>query len=306
MVCSARRFPREPTRSRENTVHPHPLVSLAELLCAVTPLDGSLLVRVDEPPPVEPDDELILGTRPLDGHPRDALLGFVAPDEWWALGLVCPGWANPASDPLTEVDAARGRRHGAPYADRPERRRVRAVSLVARDGTEVSRLVLGDDPPLDPGEQAGLLPDCLRRALALPTPPPAMPTAELFAGRWLAAIAAAGRRGCRRVGWAEAAALHPVCELVGVGRIAHAELRGAARALASVGWSDVRAAVVDGRWAVDDLSPDLAAWMDDGMFARWLLAAQPALSDLLAQAAEVTSAGTMARVRAALPARPAN
>jgi hypothetical protein len=289
----------------EGNVHPNPLASLADLLCLVDPIEGGLLVRIDQPVPTHPDDELILGHKPLDGHPARELLGFVAPDTWWALGVVCPGWANPAGDDLGDVDMDRGRRDGPRYADRPGRRRVRAVSLVARDGAEAARLVLDDDPPIDPGACGeGLIPDCLRRALGLPTAPPAIAVAELWATRWLGEIVAAGEAGCRRVGWAEAAALHPVAEVLAPGRtITHDDLIPAASALqTTVGWADVRARVAAGHWSAPDLSPDVAAWMDDGMFSRWVLGGSPPLEELLNRAAACTSTGTYARIKAAVAA----
>ena len=40
-------------------MHPQPLASLADLLCDVEPLDGGFLIRIEQPAPVAPDDELI-------------------------------------------------------------------------------------------------------------------------------------------------------------------------------------------------------------------------------------------------------
>src|SRR3712207_3573367 len=71
------------------------------LLEAITSLAMSL---VDAPPdgpalihlaPNGADlDALDLGVRPLDGHPLDVLVGFTAPAEWYALGLVVSGTAR--------------------------------------------------------------------------------------------------------------------------------------------------------------------------------------------------------------------
>jgi hypothetical protein len=40
-------------------------------------------------------------------------------------------------------------------------------------------------------------------------------------------------------------------------------------------WSDARWAVVTGAWHLPDLSPTDAAWMDDGIFARWVGGSYP-------------------------------
>ena len=246
----------------EDAMLPHPLSAVADLLAAAPDLaPGALLVRLEGDPPCRPDDELALGMLPIDGHPSETLLGFVAPSDWWALGLISPGWANPAGDELDDVDLARGRRRGPRYAERTGRRRATVVSLQARDGTEATRILVGDDEPLDPGPGGGgLLPDCLRRALGLPTEPPAVATAELFAALWLTSIAGTMEVERRRVGWAEAAALHPVALLLADGpRVSHDDLVDAAGALDRVvGWRELRAVAAEGRWAVGDLPADVA------------------------------------------------
>ena len=102
------------------------------------------------------------------------------------------------------------------------------------------------------------IPDCLRRALGLPTAPPPCRSPSCGRARWLGEIVAVGEAGCRRVGWAEAAALHPVTEVLAPERpITHDELVPAAATLATVvGWGDVRANVASGHWSVPDLSPE--------------------------------------------------
>jgi hypothetical protein len=52
-------------------------------------------------------------------------------------------------------------------------------------------------------------------------------------------------------------------------------------------WSRLRAdtAAIDLPWL--DLTPGLAAWMDDGMWARWLYSGLPALPDLMATVTEL-------------------
>src|SRR4029450_67903 len=48
-------------------------------------------------------------------------------------------------------------------------------------------------------------------------------------------------------------------------------------------WPALRQRAIEGEWVVEGLEPDGAAWMDDGMFARWLLGTFPAVEDLAAE-----------------------
>jgi hypothetical protein len=152
------------------------------------------------------DDDVALGFQELEAgvHPLDHLLGFVAPPTWSAIGVVCFGWAAPAVD----LDPDRHTAAGRPSLH-PERCRVRVVSLVDRSGTTWATAALEDGTVVDePGE--GTVADALRRCLRLPTAPPPVGTAELFAALWLADVAAAGRP----LSWTEAALRHPALRLL--------------------------------------------------------------------------------------------
>lgn len=100
-----------------------------------------------------------VAVRSLDGdHPYDALLGFVAPDDWEVFGVIAPGWG-------TYYD---GPRNG-------ERRRCRAIHLAQRSGDEVSVLRFsgdGDGTVMHEPQAPGRVADCVRRALGLATPAP--------------------------------------------------------------------------------------------------------------------------------------
>jgi hypothetical protein len=278
---------------------PNPLSAVADVLAilATESPDDALLVRIEGGPPTHPDDEIDLGVRPLESHPVDALLGFEAPAGWWALGVVTAGWANAAED-VDGIDFANGTRRGPRLADRPGRRRATTVTLIARDGTEASRIAIGDEPPMAPGPAAGLVPDCLRRALGVATEPPAVGTGHLFAAMWLHSITDTSATARRRVGWTEAAALHPV----GSGSACDELVEVAAGLASVVDWPALRKATVEGRWCVPDLEPTVAAWMDEGMFARWVMGGVLPIPELLRRVAEATSTGTFGRVRAALSA----
>ena len=183
-------------------------------------------------------DEIEVATRPASpaGVVAD-LCGLTAPAHVEAVGIVSGATARHLDDP------------GATW-------RVGVVCFVARDGTTASVITPDGEVwvsgPDDPGP-VGHLADMCRRALGLPTPPSEVGvdalTAALWADRVLAAALAGEPLDRRRV-----AALRP----------------GPVRS-----WGEVRTARAAGAWGELDIDPADAAWMDDGAFARWVLAALP-------------------------------
>lgn len=218
------------------------------------------------------DPEVCL--HPLPDHPAHTLLGFVAPEEWDAIGTLSYGWA--------------GEPGPVPPSRQPDRRRVRLTTLVDRDGEVASRMrdSLGHIEEHAPGE--GVVLECLQRAIGVSTAPPPVPTGQLFGALWLEAVAAQRAVLGRRLAWGQAAQLHPASVVIGLdGRPAvdpdHlADLAaGLNRALP---WSEVRWLSVSTGWLEHVASPTVAAWMDDGMFARTALHLHPI--DLAWQQAE--------------------
>lgn len=185
------------------------------------PKEDGQLVRVT--------DEGAIALRSLDAvHPFDALLGFVAPDNWDVLGVIATGDGT--------------RKDGSQL-------RTRVIHLTHRDGSEVSMARLdNDDHHMFINEpQPGRVADCVRRALNLPTPP--VEDAALVA-IWfpplLDWLANAGRR-INHVELAERIAMLP-------------------KSWAEDRW---RAVETDSNPYMDS---NVAAWMDDGMYAREMLA----------------------------------
>lgn len=181
-----------------------------------------------------------IAVRSLDGeHPFDALLGFVAPDDWEILGVVAPGWGTHYG----------GRGKG-------ERRRVRVVFVASRRGEEASvlRFAGEDEGTVMPQEQApGRVADCVRRALDVATPVES--DDSLLALWWDRVLQALCARNHPSFGGA-LVELEEVDDIVGD---------------RPVSWGDERWAVVE---AGGNLHMDgaVASWMDDGMFARFMLA----------------------------------
>lgn len=247
---------------------------------------------------VEPDEghpgTFRLGQRPIaEGeHPLDHLLGFSAPPAWLAMGVVCFGWAAPA-------DSIDGQRTAPGWASQhPDRRRVRVVTLMDRSGLEHATAALEDGTVIDgPGE--GAVTEALRRCLGLPTPPPAVGTVEFFAQVWLQAVLASSASRT----WARVAAAHPASSWIRSRQPPTVdELVEAGRALEAVAtWEELRLRTAQGgeRWALL-LDPELAAWMDEGMFARWVLADRPTLDELVDGLSRSASASVLRRVRRTL------
>jgi hypothetical protein len=217
------------------------------------------------------DEKLRLGLRPLDGeHPVDALLGYRCPAPIEALGVAVTGNARSLDpDDPAPPDVPTGR--------------VRVVQLHARDGRAASRIRrLGDEPPrvMDAGAAEGDVADCLRRALGLPTAPPTHPPVVWWALDWLDAVMEeVCREPDRRWTWGRVAKLHPLAGLLPPDSPS-ALVEHVAVQSAGIDWTAVRLDVAveagpDDRRGRFPIDPELAAWMDDGMFARWLLGSRP-------------------------------
>ena len=209
---------------------------------------------------------------PLDGaHPLELLLRFVAPGHWTAIGVAGAGWAHTLDDS--------GRRQvGSGLGE------VFVTVLVHRSGAAATLMQQGvHTPAAIPEPPEGTVADACRRALGLPTAAPPASTTGLWSLCWLDRLvdAAGSRPRSALRDWPSVASLHPAAgpEPVPADPIA---LARACKALAAAWpWSRLRAHPK----AVDlpglEASPDLAHWMDDGMWARWLLSAFPARNDLL-------------------------
>ena len=206
---------------------------------------------------------LQLGFRPLEEHPVDVLLGWRAPHEVDALGVAVTGTAR-------SLDAGPGPDDLAG--------RVRIVQIHGRDGRSASRIRrVGADPPqiLDTGAADGDVADCLRRAIGLPTPPPPCGPVAWWAIDWLdAVLEAVCREPSRRWTWAHVSRLHPRSGPLPPDSPA-ALIELVAREGAGLDWSDIRLRVGAAGGSRCPIGPELAAWMDDGMFARWLLGSRP-------------------------------
>jgi len=207
----------------------------------------------------------------LGRHAPVDLLGWRAPVEVDALAFVGTG--------LARAEPAHGRRDhsyeaGGGRDGRSEE--VRVAVAVARDG-QVAGLLHLDGRVRTDAPRAGRLHDTLHRCLELPTPAPPTGTGQLIDTLWVAGVLDAAERAERaggRLGWAEVLACHPAVGAVGTGGakvdppVAEIAIRVARRAWS---WETLRCQAATEGTLADLCPPALAGWMDEGMFARWVL-----------------------------------
>ncbi|MDQ6782794.1 MAG: hypothetical protein M3063_05000, partial [Actinomycetota bacterium] len=152
--------------------------------------------------------------------------------------------------------------------------RVRVIVVVDRRGAIGARTTLGDGRIVDGGCRGGRLFDALHRCLGLRSDPPPVSSAAMIGDLWLAAVVADGERRGRRLGWNEVAALHPATRALAEGghSLTPAEIDAVVRvAPRAWTWERLQVDTVRGGGLSDLVAPDIAAWMDVGMFARWTL-----------------------------------
>jgi hypothetical protein len=147
----------------------------------------------------------------------------------------------------------------------------------------------------------GFILDVLLRAVGHPTPPPAGGPAELASILWLQAATALRCEGRGRLGWPELIGLHPLLDRFGPPDTDQAEALLAQVATTGT-WEQLRLATA--QWAPVGEPfppPELAGWMDAGMFARWVLCGLPPLDRIVRMVRRRVTADAYHRLRAVLP-----
>lgn len=259
----------------------------------------------------EPDPVGVLGWR----APDDCLaVGMVATGRGRVLGARVVGYVgregddgSPAGDVSTGDDSAPTDDAGSAANDLTELVKAAGGILPVRMACVVSRarevgwwMELPDgathtDPP---GE--GRVLDVLFRCLGLPTSPPAEPASEIHSAAWLASVIDGGMSSERRLTWSDIERLHPLARLLS-GEIeapvdavdgedmddddeeleARRELADLVRISAAAwSWEEIRIQAAEGELEAF-VDAELAGWMDEGMFSRWLLSILPSVDQLL-------------------------
>jgi len=300
------RTTRRRRRSHDDDIPPDPAPLSDALPRLVTALDEAAeaagwgarpsLVRVTAWPSQPSEPGFDLGIRALDDDTSvvEALAGFTAPPEWMAIGVVTEGNARHLVDPSAE------------------RTRVRCVHLVDRTGASASTLRLQGEAATVFGVEEehgrGRIDDACRRALGLPTPPAEQSTIELWALVWLdrALTALAAHESDPPVTWADVVDHHPAVAVLRSdaeewGDAAEDNVVRLGTVLADVhSWPVLRAACAAGEWPVDDIAPEVAAWLDDGSFSRWVLGGYPPIAQLADAVCELVPPSLRRRVRGTL------
>jgi hypothetical protein len=220
----------------------------------------------------------------------EGLLGWRAPPECIAVGVLATGRAQVTETPV----------------ERPQpfppgvTTGIRMCCLVTRSGEVAWRLTLPDGRSVEEAPQEGRLLDCLKRCFSLPTPPPPVGPGHLLSVLWLSAVLDEVRRADRRLTWGAITHLHPWPGLIGGcrdGAVPDSESpHGGARAGGLLSWEGLRLQAITERWWADLVSSELAAWMDEGMFARWVLGALPAPDELVARIRPLVAPSTARRL----------
>lgn len=273
---------------------------VADIDAALVPQDPGALLRVT-------GDPLQIAHLPLEGeHPLDALMGFVAPPSWLAVGVHCRGRAHPlAPDALTDDhDDCTATASGFGISEATP---VVITTLVDRSGRGAGLMRHGSTATRFDDAPEGIVGDACRRALGLPTPAPPRSTAELWLRMWLDRVVetvAFADEPDRWHTWDAITALHPAAPgsllglpvrqspdgsrapVVGSPSLADPEALGQATLMLAEArsWELLRREPELVDIGGPPLSRELADWMDDGMFARVLLSELASLS-LLAKTA---------------------
>jgi hypothetical protein len=298
-----------------------PVPDLGPAPTGALPLEH-LVDEVDRTHPPGPHPTVLRVTeRPLQvgrlllddgGHPLDVLLGFTAPPTWAAIGLRCQGHAYDLVDerspdePPPAGDLHAPDQRVAPVA-------VVVTVLVDRTGQGAGALRRGDVVTRLDGPPEGVVGDACRRALGLPTRPPPPSTTDLWLRVWLDRIVETivfADDADELTSWPAVAALHPAAP----GQ--HTSLRANPRStrepaitanpylladatlqLAAIWpWSRLRRDPEVADTAQPPLPRHLAEWMDDGMFARWVLSDLVALDTLASTVDDLLPPATSAAI----------
>ena len=201
------------------------------------------------------------------------LLGITVTARWEGAAVVATGRFHPLEEGHEPSALVRSGMRGG----------LTLACVVSRQGNIGWRLLLPDGSPFDPVPDEGFTLDVLRRSLQLPTPPPAVTTSALLLAVWVGAICDAGEGTADCFGWDEVLYFHPALADEPPMWTLQAE-EVVRRAPAKARWEAMRLLVAAGMTSPDLPSPRLARWMDEGMFARWVLGSLPPASDIVAAA----------------------
>jgi hypothetical protein len=202
----------------------------------------------------------------------DGLAGWSAPPDCVAVSVVATGRVIGPRSPAAPCPIP------APFTVQ----RLALCCVVARDGA-VGWRTDAKGRVTDSAPDEGRVMDCLRRCMGLATPSHTDDPAILIDLIWLGLVIEEGRKRGSVLRWSAVEHLRPTV--------------GGLRAPGSWTWESIRAATACGAWPDGPVPARLAAWMDDGMFARSVLDALPHRDTLLPVAEGYLSAADRWRLR---------
>ncbi len=242
-------------------------------------------------------------------HPLERLLGSRPRHRVEGLAVLAAGRVLDTSGTGSITPHPAGERLGGVTPGAP----VWIAQVIWRDGTAVASLV-GLDASGAPGpirpfvSSCGPIPDAMRRALDLPTPPPSTGPHGYWFLAWLSAVADASATDPLDV-----AAWHPGIDPreLDAGELdddlASFCIDRLAEHAAITGWEGIRRCAVEGWLDIGSCEPSLATWFDDGSFSRHVLGqlVEPADAlDRLAPSLPSETIRLLTRTLASLPPAP--
>ena len=203
------------------------------------------------------------------------LLGYVVPADCTGLAVVAEGTGRCLVDTGAAAETGPA---AVPY------RLAYVVDRTGRAGCAIR--ARGAEAIVDEHDDGaaqgptGRLVDVCRRAMGLSTGSPPADTARLWSLSWLDLLLGRAVGGSGQWTWSDAARLHPALTLLeGVEGPLPAGVDVEPQALGRMGralgraqrWDELRWWAADGSWNGHGITPGHAAWMDAGMFARWVI-----------------------------------
>jgi hypothetical protein len=229
----------------------------------------------------------------------ESLVGFTAPPDCDAIVTIGHGWARSLE--------------GTPFDTGPpecvallapgERRRCRVVFLVTRAGELAGYLREGPNILIDEPPRVGRIPDYMRRAFGLATPPPEQPTDGLLAYMWLSNVRSTAEQSPVPLSWPAVMRLHPAIQVAIEGGlvIAPGQLVPALRTAADAwSWTFLAQQATASGWLADLLPAGAGGWMDEGILSRSLLSIFSTVDDLVDKVTPVIAPSAAKKLRTTL------
>lgn len=214
--------------------------------------------------------------RVATNYPEHALIGFDLPAEFDSIAVIAPAVIAVGREPC--------HREGA------------LALVMTRDGDDATRIIYNDGTTRRATHPQGWILDACLRSVGLATHPAQASPVELGLALWMDRLMSALLRS-PVLTWTEAVALCPVPTRW---RSNDPAQLGATLATTTPTWRAMRRCSSAGEPAPFHVARAWAAWMDDGMYARWCLGTLPDVEVLRADVEFLASPVVAERVAQAV------